>query len=68
MSVFKGYWYSLSGAELNLEPLFLKKTMPASLIVAARSVGANLILLHNHHRWALLDVDEERRLLVIDES
>ncbi|ELB2105463.1 hypothetical protein QNZ93_004527 [Vibrio parahaemolyticus] len=68
MIVFKAHWYSRSGTELNLEPLYLKKSMPASLVVAARCVGANVILLHNHHRWALLDVDEERRLLVIDES
>lgn len=68
MIVFKGHWYSLSGVELNLESLYLKKSMPASLVVADLSVGANVILLHNHHRWALLDVNEERRLLVIDES
>ncbi len=63
-SKYHAYWYSADGAELEQPPLPLKRSMAASLVLASRVTGGNIIKLHRSHHWALLEVNEYTRLLV----
>ena len=62
--MYKAYWYTADGAELNQQPLTLKTSMIASLILAARLTGGNILSLQSSHHWALLEIDRYTRLLV----
>ncbi|SNX47265.1 hypothetical protein VTH8203_00866 [Vibrio thalassae] len=61
---YHAYWYSADGAELEKPPLPLKSSMAASLVLASRITGGNIIRLQRGHHWALLEVNEYTRLLV----
>ena len=63
-SKYHAYWYSADGAELEKPPLALKRSMGASLVLASRITGGNIIQLQRSHHWALLEVNEHTRLLV----
>ena len=63
-SKYQAYWYSVDGVELNQPPILLKCSMTASLVLASRITGGNLLQLQNNHYWALLEVNEYTRLLV----
>ena len=64
LSQYQAYWYTADGAELNQPPLSLKKTMMASLVLASRITGGNILRLQSNHHWALLEVNEYTRLFV----
>ena len=64
LNQYHAYWYTADGAELNPPPLPLKKTMMASLVLASRITGGNILRLQSNHHWALLEVNEYTRLLV----
>lgn len=61
---YQAYWYSADGAELNQPPLPLKSSMTASLVLASRITGGNILQLQSSHHWALLEVNEYTRILV----
>jgi hypothetical protein len=63
--MYKGYFYDLSGHEINkIEPICLMSNLESSIVEVSLTLGFEMILMSKGNDFALFEVNSKMRLLI----